>query len=105
MVYSDTDIQIFHHPYFSLIQQTEKECELKSLNTGHYWKIVLKKDYCSLEHKHVAEEKYHHQTSFGMVELCLEEIANHDDFICRKHKMPNLYPDFFDYVVGKYKEN
>ncbi len=59
MVYSDTDIQFFHHPYFSLIRLTDKECELKSRNTGHYWMIVLKKDYCSLEHKHVAQDDYH----------------------------------------------
>ena len=103
MVYSDIDIQIFHHPYFSLIRQSNTECELKSCNSGHYWKIVLMADYCSLEHKHTGPEKYHHQTSFGTVESCLEEIANHDDYYCRKRKLPNAYPDFFDYVVEQYK--
>ena len=104
MVFSDADIRLFHHPYFSLIRITDTECELKSINSGHYWKIILRSSYCDLEHKHEIHNPYHHQTAFGFVELALLEIVNHDDYVCRRQKKSNIYHNFFEYIVDYYKE-
>ena len=106
MTYSTTDLFIISNPYFNVLRVEEKCLEIQSKNTGHYWKIEDKRDYLELHHKYPGDANYHYQTSFGLIEDALLNIALHDDYKIYG-KDYEIYTrgkeTFFDYILKQYE--
>lgn len=88
--------------YFELVYIQENEIEIKSVCTGHFWKIIIKGKNSILYHKYKKSESYHFQ--FGCCSVCesLLEIVCHDEYVLKKKKMLTQAKEcsvFFDYLL------
>ncbi len=73
--------------YFNILSMSEKEHEIQSKNTKHYWHIVRESEYSYvLFHKHHAGDDYHFQTSYGSLFDAVLDIVNHDEYQLRGRK-------------------
>lgn len=73
--------------YFGILCATKKKYELNSLNTGHYWMLVLEQNTYTMYHKHHKEDEYHFQTILGNLYDCILYIVSHDEYLMRGRKV------------------
>ena len=108
MMYSPTDLVIITNPYFNVLRIEEEFLEIQSKNTGHYWLIEDKRDYIELYHRYPGNENYHYQTSFGIIEDALLNIALHDDYKIygKRHEMYTRGTEtFYDFILKQYTDS
>lgn len=104
-MYSDKDILVIFNPYFTVIHLSSHYCELKSNNTGHFWRIVQSEDgYFQIYHKHRQNDKYHTHLASDTLENCFLEIISHDEYQLRGRKPARYhFHTFFDDVLAIYQ--
>ncbi len=73
--------------YFGVLCATSKKYELNSLNTGHYWRLVLEGGAYTMYHKHHEEDEYHFQTILGNLYDCILYIVSHDEYQMQGRKV------------------
>jgi len=83
----NTDVSIVDDPYFEVIRKSDYIVEVKSVNSGDYWKITRSNyGYFILRHRHPWNKDYHYQTALATFMDCILEIALHDEYMLRKRK-------------------
>ena len=83
----NTDITIVDDPYFEIIRKSDYSVEVRSVNSGDFWKITRSNyGYFILRHRHPRDKGYHYQTALATFSDCILEIALHDEYMLRKRK-------------------
>ena len=72
--------------YFTILAATPALYELKSNNTGHFWKLIKMGNVYRMMHKHNEKDKYHYQTDTGNLYDSILYIVSHDEFQLRGRK-------------------
>lgn len=105
-MFSKTDIEIMSLPYFDVIGANNEAFELRSKNTGHFWKIFPEGVGYRLMHKYHLEDPYHYQIYMDSVLDLILEVINHDDYILHGSRLKRAYKtkegEYFNEVVRKY---
>lgn len=86
-MFTAEDISRIDRTYFEVIRADARSVELKSKNTGHYWRVISEYDFakhrylCMIEHRHKSRYPYHKQT-YGALTLssAIRRIMLHDKF-------------------------
>ena len=80
------DLSEIDTTYFEIIRATGIAAEVRSRNTGHYWRIRSEYDYsgkryhCVVEHRHRRWEPYHMQCTAIRLGSAINKIKKHDRF-------------------------
>ncbi len=105
-MYSAKDLKVITSGYFTLIEFKPTYCVLKSICTGHTWRIAKKQaNWFVLWHKHHDKDNFHIQ--YGGLEKfedCLLEVVSHDDYQ-RNGRRAVMLPahGFFEDIMDLYK--
>ena len=85
-MFTKNEINSIDKSYFEVIIADGVAVELRSRNTGHYWRIRSEYDYadkryhCVVEHRHRRWEPYHMQCTAIRLESAINKIKKHDRF-------------------------
>lgn len=83
----NADVSIVDDPYFEIIQKTDYSVEVRSVNSGDFWRITRSNyGYFYLWHRHPWSKDYHYQTCLGTFSDCILELALHDEYMLRKRR-------------------
>ena len=83
----NTDISVVDDPYFEIIRKSDYSVEVRSVNSGDFWKITRSNyGYFILRHRHPGNKDYHYQTALAAFQDCVLEIALHDEYMLRKRR-------------------
>lgn len=80
------DLSEIDTTYFEIIRATGIAAEVRSRNTGHYWRIRSEFDYtgkkyiCIVEHRHKTIYPYHYQCRAISLRSAVNIIKRHDRF-------------------------
>lgn len=85
------ELHLLHQrDYFTIISVMPDKYEIKSNNTGHFWKLCKqsegKLDFISLYHKHHQNDNWHYQTDCLNTLESIIYIADHDEYQLRGRK-------------------
>jgi hypothetical protein len=91
-MFSKEELAIFNIPYFEIVSDIEDRAadtliEIKSKNTGHYWRLHKKKNIPKgkrtvvIYHKHNITDEYHrHYEAYRIIQaIC--SIMEHDTYV------------------------
>ena len=73
--------------WFMVTNKTKRSIEIKSIPTGHYWRLIKRNGYYDMTHRHSKEDNEHSQTSCQTLYDCILYIIGHDEFQMRGRKL------------------
>lgn len=93
-MFSKEEIKLFNIPYFEIASEIEDRqadtlIEIKSKNTGHYWRLHKKKNIPKgkrtvvIYHKHDFKDDYHRHYETYNIRKAITSIIEHDTYILR----------------------
>lgn len=91
-MFSSKELDLFNIPYFEVVSDIEDRAadtliEIKSKNTGHYWRLHKKKNISKgkrtvvIYHKHDVNDDYHRHYETYRILQAICSIIEHDTYV------------------------